>query len=395
MVDIGLFGLLVVAIAAGFFLGWRQRGRRLQQDDRHFGPKYFKGLSYLLNDEADSAVDAFIDSLEVNPDTLETHLALGNLLRRKGEVAKATRIHQNLLARPSLTTQQLHEAQLELARDFIRAGLLDRAEGLLQELVDVNSQYKAEALGHLIEIYQDEKDWGKAIESANQLSLRRFGRQAAGERAIARAHFCCELAEDAMEQNDMLAARRYLQNALGFDRQCVRASLLWGEMEHRLGNEREALKALHRVPHQDPELLVESLDLLCACYERLGDHRGLQRYLEELLAQYPSSSLVIKMAEQVRWARDDHAAADFIAEHLRRRPTIKLLNRAVELYLLHSEGRARDNLQLLKQLVDQVMTAKPSYHCKKCGFAGNQMHWLCPGCKTWGSITPITGVEGE
>lgn len=394
MVDIGLFGLLVVAIAAGFFLGWRQRGRRLQEDTQHFGPKYFKGLSYLLNDQADSAVDAFIESLEVNPDTLETHLALGNLLRRRGEIAKATRIHQNLLARPSLTTPQLHEAQLELARDFIRAGLLDRAEGLLQELVDVNSQYKPEALGHLIEIYQDEKDWDKAIEAANQLSQRRFARSN-GNRAIARAHFCCELAEDMLERNDGLSARRYLQKALSFDRQSVRASLLWGQLEHGLGNEREALKALQRIPHQEPELLVESLDLVCACYERLGDHKGLQRYLEELLAQYPSSSLVIKMAEQVRWAKDDYAAADFIAEHLRRRPTIKLLNRLVELYLLHSEGRARDNLQLLKQLVDQVLEAKPSHHCRKCGFAGNQLHWLCPGCKTWGSITPITGVEGE
>ncbi|WP_347329522.1 lipopolysaccharide assembly protein LapB [Marinimicrobium locisalis] len=394
MVDIGLFGLIVVAIAAGFFLGWRQRGRRLQEDTRHFGPKYFKGLSYLLNDQADSAVDAFIESLEVNPDTLETHLALGNLLRRRGEIAKATRIHQNLLARPSLTTPQLHEAQLELARDFIHAGLLDRAEGLLQELVEVNSQYKPEALGHLIEIYQDEKDWDKAIEAANQLNHRRFGRNN-GARAIARAHFCCELAEDALERNDVLDARRRLQKALGYDRQSVRASLLWGQLEHSLGNEREALKALQRIPHQDPELLVESLDLVCACYERLGDHKGLQRYLEELLAQYPSSSLAIKMAEQVRWAKDDYAAADCIAEHLRRRPTIKMLNRLVELHLLHSEGRARDNLQLLKQLVDQVLEAKPSHHCRKCGFAGNQLHWLCPGCKTWGSITPITGVEGE
>ncbi|WP_024460426.1 lipopolysaccharide assembly protein LapB [Marinimicrobium sp. LS-A18] len=394
MVDIGLFGLIMVAIAAGFLLGWRQRGRRLQQENQHYGPKYFKGLSYLLNEQADSAVDAFIESLEVNSDTLETHLALGNLLRRKGEIAKATRIHQNLLARPSLTTPQLHEAQLELARDFIRAGLLDRAEGLLHELVDVNSQYKSEALTHLIEIYQDEKDWEKAIEAANQIGQRRFGRNT-GERAIARAHFCCELAEDAMERNDLLTARRQLQKALGFDRQSVRASLLWGQLEHGQGNEREALKILQRIPHQDPELVVESLELVCACYERLGDSKGLQRYLEELLAQYPSSSLVIKMAEQVRWARDDYAAADFIAEHLRQRPTIKLLNRLVELYLLHSEGRARDNLQLLKQLVDQVLEAKPSHHCRKCGFTGNQLHWLCPSCKTWGSITPITGVEGE
>jgi len=198
-----------------------------------------------------------------------------------------------------------------------------------------------------------------------------------------------------MARNDVPGARRYLQQALGFDRQSVRASLLWGQLELNLGNEREALKALQRIPHQDPELLTESLDLVCTGYERLNDNRGLQRYLEELLAQYPSSSLVIKMAEQIRWARDDYAAADFIAEQLRLRPTIKMLNRLVELHLLHSDGKARENLQLLKQLVDQVLEAKPSYHCRKCGFTGNQLHWSCPSCKSWGTVKAITGVEGE
>src|SRR5690606_19161190 len=133
-------------------------------------------------------------------------------------------------------------------------------------------------------------------------------------------------------------------------------------------------------------------ELVCDCYSKMGDHRGLQKYLNELLVLYPSSTLVIKIAEQIRWAQDDYAAADFIAEQLRQRPTIKALSRLVELHLLHSEGRARENLQLLKQLVDQVLEAKPGYACHKCGFTGNQLHWLCPGCKSWGTVKVITGV---
>lgn len=394
MMDFGLFGLLLIAIAIGFYLGWRARGSKTQGDKRRFPHSYFQGLSYLFNEQADGAVDAFIDSLEVTPETLETHLALGNLLRRKGEIAKATKIHQNLLARPSLTTAQLHQSQLELARDFIKAGLLDRAEGLLKELVDAGSQYRVEALEHLVEIYQDEREWENAITAADRLSQRRFGKETAGA-GSARAHFCCELAEQAMAKNDVLSARRYLQQALGYDRQSVRASLLWGRLERQLGNYREAIKILQRVPQQDPEMVVESLDLICDCYAQLGDHRGLQHYLNELLTQYPSSTLVLKMAEQTRWAKDDYAAADFIASQLRERPTIKVLNRLVELHLLHSSGRARENLQLLKQLVEQVLEAKPSYQCEKCGFTGNQLHWLCPGCKSWGTIKAITGVEGE
>lgn len=394
MMDLGLFGLLLLAVAIGFYLGWRYRDRRTKSEGRQFNHSYFQGLSYLFNEQADNAVDAFIDSLEVNADTLETHLALGNLLRRKGEIAKATKIHQNLLARPSLTTPQLHEAQLELARDFVKAGLLDRAEGLLQELVEAGSQYKSEALEHLVEIYQDEREWERAIQAANQLSNRRFDKASMG-RGRARAHFCCELAEQAIAKNDILTARRYLHQALSYDRQSVRASLLWGGLEKQAGNYREAVKILQKVPSQDPEMVIESLDLICDCYTRLGDLRGLRRHLTELLAQYPSSTLVIKLAEQLRWAEDDYAAAAFIAEQLRQRPTIKALSRLVELHLLHSEGRARENLQLLKQLVDQVLEAKPGYSCQKCGFTGNQLHWLCPGCKSWGTVKVITGVEGE
>ncbi|MDQ2075492.1 lipopolysaccharide assembly protein LapB [Marinimicrobium sp. ABcell2] len=394
MMDFGLFALLLLAIAIGFFLGWRYRSKRADNEGRHSTQSYFRGLNYLLNEQADGAMDAFIDSLEVNSDTLDTHLALGNLLRRRGEIAKATKIHQNLLARPSLTTPQLHEAQLELARDFIKAGLLDRAEGLLQELVDAGSQYKSEALEHLVEIYQNEREWEKAIQAANQLSNRRFGKTAVG-RGRARAHFCCELAEQALDKNDVVTARRYLQQALSYDKHSVRASLLWGSMEYQLGNYREALKLLQKVPAQDPDMIIESLDLVCDCYTKLGDKRGMQRYLEELLAQYPSSTLVIRMAEQIRWSKDDFAAADFLAQQLRERPTIKALSRLVELHLMHSEGRARENLQLLKQLLDQVLEQKPGYFCEQCGFTGNQLHWLCPGCKSWGTVKVITGVEGE
>src|SRR5690625_4444311 len=152
-------------------------------------------------------MNALLSTLDLTPQLLRSHLAQGNLQRRKGEITKATKIHQNLLARPSLTTLQLHGAQLELARDFIKAGLLDRAEGLLQELVEANSQYKSEALEHLVEIYQDEREWAKASHVANQLSHRRFGKSAHG-RGRARAHFCCELAEQALEKKDVINARR-------------------------------------------------------------------------------------------------------------------------------------------------------------------------------------------
>lgn len=388
--------VLLLALAAGFILG--RKSVFASRKSSVSGPQYlnyYKGLSYLFNEQPDSAIDAFINSLDVNPDTLETHLALGNMLRRRGEVTKAIKIHQNLLARPSLSPLQLQEAQLELARDYMKSGLLDRAESLLLELVKISSQYRAKALEYLIEVYQDEKEWAKAIRMAEQLNTKRHQAKHGNELSEVLAHFACEQACLDLEAKQFSRARSHLADALRFDKNSVRASLLFARLEFNLARYKEALKYLHKIPLQDPELLTEALDLICDCYDKLGEQDRLFDYLQELLRQYPSHSLTIKLAERLRWQQSDTRAADFIAEQLKLRPGIRTLNRLIELYLPHSEGQARENLNLLKQLVDQVIAEKPGYCCNTCGFTGNALHWLCPGCKTWGSVRPIRGVAGE
>ncbi|WP_339900431.1 lipopolysaccharide assembly protein LapB [uncultured Gilvimarinus sp.] len=395
MADLLMYGLLLLALAIGFALGrWHPR-RKSAQYPKDYALNYYKGLSYLFNEQPDSAIDAFIGSLAVNSDTLETHLALGNMLRRRGEVTKAIKIHQNLLARPGLNVRQQHESQLELARDYIKAGLLDRAEALLLELVKLSSMYKLQALEHLIEIYQDENEWDNAIAMASQLERRaKQSDQGQGLEQM-QAHFACEQALQDLESRHTTKARVHLQEALRFDPSSARASILFARLEFSLGRYREAIKHIHRIPAQDPEYLVEVLDTLIESYERLGESRTLDNYLQQLLREHPSNTLIIKIADRLRWSQDDYVAADFIAEQLKRTPSIRTLNRLVELHLPHSEGKAKENLELLKQLVDQVIAEKPSYCCNKCGFTGNSLHWLCPGCKSWGSIRPIRGVAGE
>lgn len=395
MADLLMYGLLLLAVAIGFALGrWRPR-RKSAHYPKDYALNYYKGLSYLFNEQPDGAIDAFIGSLAVNSDTLETHLALGNMLRRRGEVTKAIKIHQNLLARPGLNVRQQHESQLELARDYIKAGLLDRAEALLLELVKLSSMYKLQALEHLIEIYQDENEWDNAIAMASQLERRaKQSDQGQGLEKM-QAHFACEQALQDLESRHTTKARVHLQEALRFDPSSARASILFSRLEFSLGRYREAIKHIHRIPAQDPEYLVEVLDTLIESYERLGESRALDNYLQQLLREHPSNTLIIKIADRLRWSQDDYVAADFIAEQLKRTPSIRTLNRLVELHLPHSEGKAKENLELLKQLVDQVIAEKPSYCCNKCGFTGNSLHWLCPGCKSWGSIRPIRGVAGE
>lgn len=393
--DVGLFILLLVAIAIGFYLGRRSRRRQSQETGENaLSQGYFKGLNFILNEQADHAVDTFIEALEVNAETLDTHLALGNLLRRKGEVDRAIKVHQNLLARPGLNAHQLHQSQLELARDFIKAGLLDRAECLLRELVETSPEFKNTCLEHLVEIYRDEKEWEKAIHAVNLMVGRRFTKMPQ-QWGVVQAHFCCELAEEALENSDYLSARRHLKQALGYDRASVRASLVWGGMEYRLGHYREALKILVRISQQDPDYLPEAVDLICQCYESLGDTKGLYRYLMQALEDFPSNSLILKIADKICQRQDDVAAAGFIGKQLKQRPSIKGLSRLIELHLAHSQGAAQENLQLLKQLVDKLLIAKPAYRCQRCGFTGNHLHWLCPTCKSWGSVKAIQGVEGE
>jgi len=394
MPELALFAALLLALAIGFFLGRRQTGLRHASRQPSFDPVYVKGLNLLLNDGDDQALDLFVDEFEVTPETLDTHLALGNQLRRKGEFSKATKIHQNLLARPSLTQARRQEAQLELARDFMGAGLLDRAEGLLQDLTQAGGDYRTPALKHLVEIYQDEREWHKAIAAAEHLAGRRFGRLGS-QPDSRRAHFCCELAQENLERENLSGARDYLNRALKLDRGLVRASLLLAELEYRSGHWREALKALHQVAHQDSDYLPETLGLLCQCYRELGEQRALRAQLHEWQCAHPSSRLVIKLAEQIRWAQDDFAAADYIARELAKRPTMKLLNCLIDLQLRHLSGRSRENLKTLKQLVDQVLALKPGYQCHNCGFTGHELHWLCPRCRQWGSIKAIRGVEGD
>lgn len=395
MPDIMMIAMLVAAIAIGYFLGLiKVSKKQVDVAAKALDKSYFKGLNLLLNEQPDAAIDTFIEALEVNSETLETHLALGNLLRRQGEVDRAIRIHQNLLARPGLTITQQHQSQFELARDYIKAGLLDRAESLFQELVELSPELRDTCLEHLVEIYRDEKEWEKAINAVEHLVGRRFSKVPAKWRC-AQAHFCCELAEIALESNDYLSARRHLKSSLNYDKNLVRASLIWGQLEYKLGNTRDALKILKKIPHQDADFLEEALPLFVQCYESLNDYAGLLKFLQQLQETHPSNSVILELTERIRQSQGDQAAAQFIGNQLKERPSVKGVSKLLDFYLSHSKEKAQENLHLLKQLVDQLIASKPNYRCQHCGFTGNHLHWLCPSCKSWSTVKAIRGVEGE
>jgi lipopolysaccharide biosynthesis regulator YciM len=384
-----LWLLLPLAAVLGWVAAHRSRGKPGSCSDSILGSDYIKGLNYLLNEQQDKAIDVFIRMLEVNSDTVETHLALGNLFRKRGEVDRAIRIHQNLIARSSLSSEQRTDALLELGQDYMRAGLFDRAEGLFKELIGSNAHLSS-VLPLLLDIYQQEKDWENAIAIADQMGF--VGEQPA--RSVI-AQFYCELAENARARDNEDEALRLLSKASEFNPHCARARLVRGNIARQKGEYQNALAAYEQVAEQDIELLPEILDAMHACHIELGTVDRMIEYLQKAITRYAGISPILTLAEIMDNENGTESAAEFIAGELGKRPSVRGLSRFIDLSLSRSEGAAHENLLILKNMTDQLLENKPVYKCHDCGFNGRTLHWQCPGCKHWNTIKPIHGVEGE
>lgn len=390
MIEVGvLFLLLPVAAVSGWYVGRRGSARHAGQKVSRLSTTYFRGLNYLLNEQPDKAIEVFLQIAEVDKRTVETHFALGNLFRRRGEVDRAIRLHQNLVARPGLSDEHKTQALLELGEDYMRAGLLDRAETLFGDLVSIQP-CAPKALRHLISIYQQERDWHKAIEFA--LRLESVEGEPSG-RLVAQFH--CELAEQCRRDGRSLEARQHLQQAFAAEANCVRAGLIEGTLEIAEGNEAAAIRVLERVARHDPDIIPELLRPLLLAYERRGDIHRARQFLGETLERFPGVSVLLALTRLIE--RDDgaEAAIEFLTDQLRRRPSVRGQGALIELSLARRPPEERDVLLVLKQLCDQLVAGSPAYRCGHCGFGARSHHWQCPSCKNWGSVKPIHGAAGE
>lgn len=376
-----LWLLLPLAAWSGWAAAHRDQKRRLTPYD--LPSAYFKGLNFLLNEQPDKAIEIFIKVLEVNSDTVETHLALGNLFRRRGEVERAIRVHQNLIARPTLDKTQRAQALLELGQDYLKAGLFDRAENLFTELAEIRL-HSEPALRFLMRIYQQEKEWNNAIATARKLA-RVSGKNL--DSVIAQYH--CEQGEEALGASRIAQAKERAQRALATDAECVRASMILGDIEAREGRYKDAIKAWRRIEEQDPHYLGEVAPRLATSYEALGDDRGMRTFFEAALQRHGDLSFMLVLSEVIRRHEGVEAAEDFVVTWLRRRPSFRGLHRLVELNLTQAEGAAKQDLALLRGLLEKLMERQRGYACTQCGFKGKSLHWLCPGCNQWNTVKPI------
>jgi len=386
------FWPLLLPFAA--FSGWWLARRQLfdGKGNHHKKPfkEYFVGLNYLLNEQPDKAVDVFIKLLEADSDTVETHLALGSLFRRRGEADRAIRIHQNLIARPQLTPSQRMDALMALGRDYMSAGVLDRAERIFLEAAENRQPYQIAGLENLIDIYQQEKAWQRCIDTAKKL-------ESITGKSMNKvvAHYYCECVEIAIEQNRYEDAYQLLKNALNADKDSVRASLLLGRLETDQKRYKNAIKAYKKVKLQDPDYLSEAVEPLMTCYQMLGNEEECIEYFQEVMREYPRVSILFILASHIRKKQSIEEALDFVADQLAKNPSVKGLNQLITWHLETTYGKVRSKLQMLYEITAKLVQNKPIYRCMQCGYAGKHLHWLCPSCKGWSTMKPIHGLEGD
>ena len=383
------FLLLPVAAATGWLAGRRGGERKGGARVSRLSNTYFRGLNYLLNEQQDKAIEVFLQIAAVDKDTVETQFALGHLFRRRGEVDRAIRLHQSLVGRQGLSDEQKTRAVLALGEDYMRAGLLDRAETLFTDLVRMGV-LAPQALKHLISIYQAERDWGKAIEHARQYE------SASGEpmgKLVAQFH--CELAEKSRLAGDVEQARRHVAEAYAADSHSVRAGLVEGRLEMAQGNDAAAIRAFERVARHDIEFLPEILEPLLACYERRGEPDRARGFLMEMIEQYPGVSPALALTRILQRDEGTPAALRFLSSQLRQRPSVRGEAAYIDLSLKDPDNDPAATLRTLKQITEQLLVRTPGYRCQRCGFGTRAHHWQCPGCKSWGSIKPVHGAVTE
>jgi lipopolysaccharide assembly protein B len=381
----------LIALPVFFGMGWvaaRVDLKSLLSESRALPSSYFRGLNFLLNEQPDKAIESFLQVAQENPQTVELQFALGSLFRRRGEVDRAIRMHQDLVNREDLPPEQRRDASFELSQDYFKAGLLDHAERVLEKLAETDPS--AEVHRHLLDIYIQEKDWEKAIDAAKKLEVsakRNYQKEI--------ANYYCELASTAHVHGRPEEAMRHLASALEGNRKCVRANLLRGEWLARAGKHAEAIDAWKSIENQDPayfglvaEGMVESYKALGRLGEGLALLRGLQH-------RYPGLDLLNVVYQATAEHEGDEAAWRLVRDEVRRNPTLVGLDRMIDAELARAPPERRQDLQLMKDLVHSHAQALAVYLCGNCGFKARQFFWQCPACGGWETFPPRRTAELE
>jgi lipopolysaccharide biosynthesis regulator YciM len=372
-----------------FGMGWlaaRLDIKQLLTESSALPRSYFQGLNFLLNEQQDKAIEAFIEVVKVDPQTVELHFALGSLFRRRGEVDRALRMHLNLVERADLDPSKRQQALFELAQDYLKAGILDRAEEMFRQFE--GTPYAKPALDFLLELYQKEKDWLKGIGVLQRLT------DSTGEpHDKEAAFFYCELAAAEIARNNTDAARAYLEQALLVNPRAVRATMLLGDMASAAHDHALAIETWKRIEQQDAQYLPLVAERLLEAYRRTGEAEAGIRLLQDYQARYPSLDMVNVLFQAILQRDGAQPAYQLVREELRRNPTLLGLDKLLEARLLEISDDNRADVELVKKLVHQHTRTMAMYRCTNCGFKARHFYWHCPACHGWDTYSPRRSEE--
>lgn len=395
----------LLALPLVFGLGWmaaRFDLRQLISEQGALPRSYFKGLNFLLNEQPDQAIDAFVEVARLDPETTELHFALGALFRRRGETERAIRVHQNLATRPDLPEPEREHALYELGQDFLRAGLLDRAEESLRRLM--SGPYAASAKRVLLELYEVEKEWQKAIEAARELQA--LDQQ---DYRVQIAQFCCELAQDALLKKRPEDAVEWLRRAMQENPANVRAPILLGDVSAAGGDTEGALKQWLAIEAQDAAYVPLVADKVVKAYATLGEQGKALEWLHGLLKGNLAPELLDTAYRTELEVNGPVAAATLMREQLRRQPTLLALTKYFEAQAAENQAAQKQSAEsaepaegggdavidpqaqetaAIRDLLQLRTRNLARYTCRECGFRARLFYWQCPGCNRWETYAP-------
>lgn len=385
-----LFLLLPVAMAYGWFMGRnsiKQKDQTIKQD---LSIKYSTGLNYLLSNQKDKAIDSLLDALKVEDDSVEAHFAMANLFRKRGELDRALKVHEHLVRHGNLPTKDKQQAVFELGKDFLSAGLYDRAETMFNKLLK-SSDYGLKSLTYLLQIFQSTKDWQQGIN--HQKLIVKYN----DKRLLhTLANFYCELATNAFEQDKFIEVIELLEQALKLDPNSCRANWLMAKIYENHKQCELACKCYQDIYQQDKEFFPDVIEQMHQCYLDLDASDEFFRFIKKVYDETASSSALISYMSHVEKKHGNKKAKEFMLSALKRRPTIRGFKHLVKMEMKQTDDIDNNaSLDLIKDLISEYLKIKHRYSCRNCGFNSSTHYWSCPSCHEWEQLKPVRGLEGE
>ncbi|MDH5423826.1 MAG: lipopolysaccharide assembly protein LapB [Gammaproteobacteria bacterium] len=380
-----LFLLLPVVYLFGWLKGRSNSADNQSESSHTLSSDYFKGLNYLLSDQQDRALPVFLKLVQIDNETIETHLALATIYRRSGNYDKAIEIHQNLIAKPSLSAKYRSKALLELGRDYLTAGLFDRAEGLFNDVIRSGFYDKA-ARQYKLTIYQQEKEWLEAITEAKTLI-----QQGDTNLKPLIAQLYCELSEQFFAKGNIKQAELAIKDALTYNAGCVRALIARVRNAVRIKKYKDAIRYIKQIQQTDSDYFLSVLSYCVEAYRELGKVDELIDYLKLV----EKENININLTEVIAGLITEHQSADEAQSYLRKQlslaPSMNGLASFINLMNKQGDYTCNTHFQEIQKVIESMKKQNEQYHCNKCGYTSGTLNWQCPSCHAWGEIKPVAG----